>query len=35
MPPWDAAVAPIIDGILLRNVAKDAFGAVQIAQSVH
>lgn len=34
-PPWDAAVVLIIDGILLSYVAKDAFGAVWIAQSVH
>ena len=34
-PPWDATAVLIIDGMLLRNVAKNAFGAVSIAQSVH
>lgn len=33
-PPWDAAAVLIINGMLLRYVAKDAFGAVWIAQSV-
>lgn len=33
--PWEAAVFPIIDGVLLRYVGRDSFGAVGIASSAY